>query len=99
MPFYAILRSIPQCEYAPLVVVQELYIILVDKLSVIHSIEAESNKLSSMPSETRLGNLESQPYGGQLSLTRCYNSCISNTCVDVKVVERAVIKVLNMYVK
>ena len=52
-----------------------------------------------MSSETRLGNLESQPYGGQPSLTRCYNSCISNTCVDVKVVERAVIKVLNMYVK
>ena len=49
--------------------------------------------------ETRLGNLESQPYRGQPSLTSCYNSCISNTCVDVKVVERAVIKVLNMYVK
>ena len=60
---------------------------------------AESNKLSIMVFETRLGNLESQPYRGQPSLTSCYNSCISNTCVDVKVVERAVIKVLNMYVK
>jgi quinol-cytochrome oxidoreductase complex cytochrome b subunit len=99
LPFYAILRSIPQCEYAPLVSVQELYTILVDKLSVIHPIGAESDKLSIMSSETRLGNLESQPYGGQRSLTRCYNSYISNTCVDVKVVECAVIKVLNMYVK
>lgn len=60
---------------------------------------AESNKLSIMSSETRLGNLESQSYRVQPSSTCCYNSCISNTCVDVKVVERAVIKVLNMYVK
>lgn len=99
LPFYAILRSIPQCEYTPLVVTQRLYVTLVDKLSVIHLVGAESNKLSIMAFETRLGNLDSQSYRDQPLLARCCNSSVSSTCVDAKAVGHAITKVLNMYVK
>ena len=92
LPYYAILRSIPQCEYSQLVVVEGLYITFVDTESVIHPIGAESDKHSILTLETRLGNLEPQPNRGQLSLTDCCNNSISSTCGDVKEVEQCCYK-------
>jgi hypothetical protein len=60
---------------------------------------AESDKLSILSFETRLGNLESQSLNGLPSPRDSYNSCTSNNVKCVKGVERAVTKVLNMYVR
>jgi len=65
LPFYAILRSIPQCDYALLVMFKRLYCTFAKRLSVIYPIGAESNNFLVILFRTRLGNLESQPYWGQ----------------------------------
>lgn len=85
LPYYAILRSIPQCEYAPYVDTRGLFCTLVSEISVIHPIGAVSNNSWIMPFETRLGNLDSLSYR-DLLLRLCRVVAVilrvSSTCVD-----------------
>jgi hypothetical protein len=88
LPYYAILRSIPQCECTWYVDYGVLYYTPGWNLSVIHSFEAESNKFQSLTFETRLGNLESTVLWRRSILKFfsriCKHKCDSNTCVDTK---------------
>jgi quinol-cytochrome oxidoreductase complex cytochrome b subunit len=63
LPYYAILRSIPQCECAPYVGTRGLLCTLVSEASVILPIGAVSNYSLNMSFETRPGNLDSLSYG------------------------------------
>ena len=84
LPFYAILRSIPKCEIAPLVIFKGLYETFAKRPSVIHPKRAESNSQLVLSFGTRLRNLNSQPNRGQPLRSVAITSCVSRTCWDSK---------------